>query len=172
MSLLFLAEWKEDAATTKLNKWPFKYDYLYSPVNILNLYCWPLMLTWCYLMDLYWFLHSTIYLNADCIKCFKSKIVVNWEFSRLAAWPALIRLLHLFCCWKTSYPVLRDLFSFRANQVWSVAWRCMQGCISEWQRWDMRWVYAAGMLLGSQAKLSSVVLWWFEWWLCWRPMKV
>lgn len=34
-------------------------------------------------IDLYWFLHSTIYLNADFINFLENKIAVNWEFLRL-----------------------------------------------------------------------------------------
>lgn len=62
----------EDAVITKLNKWPFKYDCLFScedPQLILSVSDVHLMLS----MDLYWFLHSTIYLNADFIKFLENK---------------------------------------------------------------------------------------------------
>lgn len=130
-----------------------------SPVKIHSLHCQPLMPAWCYLMDLYWFLHSTIYLNADFIKLVENKLVVNWEFLKLAAWPAVIFLLHLFCFW---VPTAMWLFSFSSNQVWSVACRYIQSCISEWQRWDMRWVYAAGMLLpGNKSNNNQSCFLWY-----------
>lgn len=173
----------EDVVTIKLNKWPFKYllfisiiiyiiyiiyNNRYLSIIISNIYSHIYYLFPCedpqfmlstsdaYLMlsmDLYWFLHSTMYLTADFIKFLENKIVVNWELLRLASWPAVIFLFHLFCSW---LPTAMWLFSFRSNQIWSVTWRC----ISEWQRWGMRWVYAAGMLLpGKVVFCGSVMVW-------------